>query len=282
MNAGPPADRDPQWFCSLLDTATDVYFRYALVPARRFVYLSPSVRVLTGLAPDDFYKDPALCIGLLAREDRRLLRQILRARRALALTMRLNRRGALIPIELRTVAVIRDRQIVAIEGIARLAMNGAAQSPSNRAGETSVVTLPAGSEPVQQRLASLMYEVHDLLHRVLPPADHKSHASQVLHLGSLALDLERLTVTESGASVTLTSREVLVLRYLLQRIGRVVTRQQLLTEVWGYHYTGDDRTVDVHISRLRRKLPSLRKHLLAIKHVGYRLDDERAAGIANC
>ena len=76
---------------------------------------------------------------------------------------------------------------------------------------------------------------------------------------------------------------MLVLRYLLKRPGRVVTRQQLLTDVWGYRYTGDDRTVDVHISRLRRKLPSLGNRLVAIKHVGYRLDvDAGRARIANC
>lgn len=126
-----------------------------------------------------------------------------------------------------------------------------------------------------------MYEVHDLLHRVLPPATTTQSGSQ-LKLDGLALDLERLTVTDAGIRVSLTSREVLVLRYLLQRVGRVVTRHQLLTDVWGYSYTGDDRTVDVHISRLRRKLPSLRHHLVAIKHVGYRLDSEQSAQIANC
>jgi DNA-binding response OmpR family regulator len=51
----------------------------------------------------------------------------------------------------------------------------------------------------------------------------------------------------------------------------------LLTDVWNYSYAGDDRTVDVHISRLRRKLPSLRPHLVAIKQVGYRLDGSPAA-----
>jgi DNA-binding response OmpR family regulator len=61
----------------------------------------------------------------------------------------------------------------------------------------------------------------------------------------------------------------------------VVTRQQLLTDVWGYTYLGDDRTVDVHISRLRHKLRSLGSRLIAIRHVGYRLDgdtvDQQAA-----
>jgi DNA-binding winged helix-turn-helix (wHTH) protein len=270
MTARPPIDHESDWFRPLLDSAPDVYFRYALSPARRFVYLSPSVSVLTGHPPDDFYEDPTLCVGLVAREDRRVLRQVLRARRGLSLTLRLNRNGALVPLELRTVAVVRDRKVVAIEGLVRLSVSST--SASGQSGPDA--------EPIQQRLASLMYQVHDLLHRVLPPATTPASGSQ-LKLGSLALDLERLTVTDAGTPVSLTSREVLVLRYLLQRTGRVVTRQQLLADVWGYSYTGDDRTVDVHISRLRRKLPSLKTHLVAIKHVGYRLDDEPAARIAN-
>jgi two-component system phosphate regulon response regulator PhoB len=139
----------------------------------------------------------------------------------------------------------------------------------------------AAAEPVQQRLAALMFEVHDLLHRVLPPAPPAAAGpANVLRLGDLALDLDRLTVTAAGEPVVLTTREVLVLRYLLQRSGRIVTRQQLLVDVWAYSYTGDDRTVDVHISRLRRKLPALREWLVTVKHVGYRLDgpEERQAG----
>ena len=131
-------------------------------------------------------------------------------------------------------------------------------------------------QPVQQRLAALMFEVHDLLHRVLPATEQTTagKGGRVLRLGELALDCDRLVVTESGRTVGLTSREVMVLRYLLDRPGRIVTRPQLLTDVWSYGYTGDDRTVDVHMSRLRRKLPSLRGRLVAIRHIGYRLDNE--------
>jgi transcriptional regulator len=258
------ADRDPQWFCALLDTASEVYFRYALLPTRRFEYLSPSVSGLTGRSPEDFYADAALCVGLIAREDRRVLRQLLRARRGLTTTIRILRHNALVPVELKTVTVIRNKQVVAIEGTARLS----ASAPRSNESAT---------EPMQQRLASLMYEVHDLLHKVLPPSTAASSSPNVITLGNLQLDLDRLTVTEAGRPIQLTSRETLVLRYLLQHRNRIVTRQQLLTDVWNYNYAGDDRTVDVHISRLRRKLPSLKAHLVAIKHVGYRLDELPAA-----
>src|SRR5690606_33883979 len=135
-------------------------------------------------------------------------------------------------------------------------------------------------------LASLLAEVHELLHRVMPPGSSaKGDAGtptprSVLTVGDLALDVDRLTVTEAEQPVALTTREVMVLKYLLQRPSRVVTRKQLLSDVWDYHYTGDDRTVDVHISRLRRKLPSLRGRLTALRGIGYRLDVESASEAA--
>ncbi|MGE4054662.1 MAG: winged helix-turn-helix domain-containing protein [Vicinamibacterales bacterium] len=260
-----------EWFRALLDTAPDVYFRYALIPAPGFVYLSPSVQTLTSHTSDEFLSDPSLCVTLVPRPDRRILRQVLRARRALTVTLGVLNRGASIPIELRTVPVIHRRQVVAVEGVARLLSSTSALAP------------PASSPepPTQQRLAALMYEVHDLLHRVLPPAAVAGRSERVVRVGDLAFDPERLAVTEAGAPVALTSRELLVLRYFLQRPDHVVTRTQLLEDVWGHLYTGDDRTVDVHVSRLRKKLPSLRSRLEAIKHVGYRLALESEAKIAN-
>lgn len=93
-----------------------------------------------------------------------------------------------------------------------------------------------------------------------------------IRVGDLVLDTDSLTATQSGAPATLTSRELLVLKYLLTRQGRIVTREQMLKDVWHYSYTGDHRTVDVHVSRLRKKLPSLRERFVAVKNIGYRLE----------
>jgi DNA-binding winged helix-turn-helix (wHTH) protein len=255
-----------EWFCALLDTAPDVYFRYQIEPERRVSYVSPSIEALTGRTPAEFYANADLCLGVVASGDRRLLRRVLAARRGVVLTLHVVRDGVRLPIELRTVAITRRRRLVAIEGVCRLVVAGQpAQAGTGRRDSVEV-------EPVQQRLAALMVEVHDLLHRVLPAATAPVASTRVLRAGPLALDLDRLTVSESGQPVSLTTREVMVLRYLLERTGRIVTRQQLLQDVWDYHYTGDDRTVDVHISRLRRKLPSLRAHLTAIRGIGYRVD----------
>lgn len=259
------------WFCTLLDTSREVYFRYNLAPERRFVYVSPSVEAMTGHTPDEFYANSDVCLGLIAREDRHQLRFALRGRRARHLTLRVMRHGVALPIEVRTVAVVRSRRVVAIEGVATLAIARPAGAGERRMGERRAM------EPVQQRLTALMAEVHDLLHQVLPPpgAAHVApEAPRTLTCGDLALDEDRLIVTEAGQEVAVTAREVMVLRYFLQRPGRVVERAQLLTDVWNWRYTGDDRTVDVHVSRLRRKLPSLRGRLVAIRNVGYRLDLE--------
>ena len=66
-------------------------------------------------------------------------------------------------------------------------------------------------------------------------------------------------------------KEFLLLQYLVQHRGRVLSRDLLLSDVWGYHYTGGTRTVDVHIRRLREKLPVLASAIETIKQFGYKL-----------
>lgn len=88
------------WFRTLIEAAPDVYFRYDFVPVRRFGYVSPAIKTATGYAPDDFCRDPAFCIGLVVREDRRLLRQIVRARRGLTMQLRVTARdGAVVTFD---------------------------------------------------------------------------------------------------------------------------------------------------------------------------------------
>ena len=78
--------------------------------------------------------------------------------------------------------------------------------------------------------------------------------------------------TLDGEEVRLTAKEFLLLQYLVQHRGRVLSRDLLLTDVWGYHYTGGTRTVDVHVRRLREKLPVLADAIETIKQFGYKLD----------
>ena len=98
-------------------------------------------------------------------------------------------------------------------------------------------------------------------------------ASRTLQYAGIVVDTERHIVKSNGEEVTLTAKEFLLLNYLLERRGRVVSRDTLLTDVWGYRYTGGTRTVDVHVRRLREKLPLLATALVTVKQFGYKLDD---------
>jgi two-component system alkaline phosphatase synthesis response regulator PhoP len=96
----------------------------------------------------------------------------------------------------------------------------------------------------------------------------------VLRLGAIVVDLSRHTVSNDGQDVKLTAKEFLLLQYFLEHRGRVISRDLLLGDVWGYRYTGGTRTVDVHIRRLREKLPVLVNALITVKQFGYKLVDE--------
>ena len=95
----------------------------------------------------------------------------------------------------------------------------------------------------------------------------------VLRFGSSVMDLDRHEVTEDGRMVRLTAKEFLLLHYLLDHRGRVLSRDLLLSDVWGYRYTGGTRTIDVHIRRLREKLPATGGYIVTIKQFGYKFVD---------
>ena len=95
-----------------------------------------------------------------------------------------------------------------------------------------------------------------------------------LAFGTLVMDLARHTVVDAGREVKLTAKEFMLLQYLLEHRGRVLSRDLLLGDVWGYTYTGGTRTVDVHVRRLREKLPVLVKALVTVKQFGYKLVEE--------
>ena len=89
----------------------------------------------------------------------------------------------------------------------------------------------------------------------------------------MTLDTVRHEVWVGGNEVILTAKEFGLLEQLLRNRGRVQTRDVLLNSVWGYDYHGTTRTVDVHIRRLKQKLPVLEDAILSIKTLGYKLRD---------
>jgi two-component system alkaline phosphatase synthesis response regulator PhoP len=103
----------------------------------------------------------------------------------------------------------------------------------------------------------------------------KPKAKEVRHqYAGIALDHSRHEVTYKGKSYSLPTKEFKLLEYFLDNKGRVLSRDILLNEIWGYDYFGTTRTVDVHVAHLRHKFQVLSKSLVSIKGLGYKLQEE--------
>jgi DNA-binding response OmpR family regulator len=102
-------------------------------------------------------------------------------------------------------------------------------------------------------------------------ADAPTQREAPIAIGGVVLDPAARTVTVDGAEVTFTATEFDLLEHLMRRPGRVVTRDQLLSAVWGYAAAGGTRTVDVHVAQVRRKLGDA-SPLRTVRGVGYVVD----------
>jgi len=118
----------------------------------------------------------------------------------------------------------------------------------------------------------LAARVTALLRRTQRPPAAATSAPQ--RYRSITIDAERHIVMADGEEVRLTAKEFLLLQYLMQHRGRVLSRNLLLSDVWGYSYTGGTRTVDVHVRRLREKVPFLTNAIVTVKQFGYKLVDQ--------
>lgn len=100
----------------------------------------------------------------------------------------------------------------------------------------------------------------------------KPRAQLTEQQSGLVIDVGTFTAKINGVTLDLTFKEFELLRYLNENPGQVFSREQLLSEVWGYDYFGGTRTVDVHIRRLRAKLGEHEGLIGTVRNVGYRLD----------
>ena len=103
--------------------------------------------------------------------------------------------------------------------------------------------------------------------------DAEVRTDQSITLGDLTIYPERYEVLQGEEQISLRPKEFEVLLYLVQRPGRVITRDELMNAVWGFDYIGGQRTVDVHVSSLRKKLAMKQEsaHIESIRGVGYKV-----------
>ncbi|MFC2034157.1 winged helix-turn-helix domain-containing protein [Chloroflexota bacterium] len=112
----------------------------------------------------------------------------------------------------------------------------------------------------------LVLRVKKLLHK-----STTSDSAEIIKCGNLVINIARCEVIMNGKTVDFTFREYELLKFLASNRGRVYTREALLDKVWGYDYYGGDRTVDVHIRRIRSKIEdSSHSFIETVRNIGYR------------
>ena len=161
-------------------------------------------------------------------------------------SMRADPRTSAVPIIMLTARVDETDRVVGLE-----------------VGGDDYVTKPFSPKELVARVGAVLRRSR----RERPPRS-------LLRFGLLTVDTDRHVVTCDGRDVRLTAKEFLLLRYLIEHRGRVLSRDVLLTDVWGYRYTGGTRTVDVHVRRLREKLPLLTRAIVTVKQFGYKLVED--------
>ena len=95
----------------------------------------------------------------------------------------------------------------------------------------------------------------------------------ILKSGSLEVDTQGRTVTVDGEKIDVTLKEYEILAYLMQNKNIAISRDRLLSDIWGYDFFGDDRTIDTHIKNLRSRLGSARDKISTVRGVGYKFED---------
>ena len=162
-------------------------------------------------------------------------------------TLRGDPRTAAVPIIMLTARAEESDRIVGLE-----------------LGADDYITKPFSPNEVVARVRALLRRAH------------RTSPTGLLRYGPLTVDVERHVVLIDGGEIRLTAKEFLLLQYLLEHQGRVLSRDLLLSDVWGYSYTGGTRTVDVHVRRLREKLPLMADALITVKQFGYKLTEPRS------
>lgn len=128
-------------------------------------------------------------------------------------------------------------------------------------GADDYVSKPFGMMELLARVKALLRRTEDLR-----PAQENKYT-----IGDLTVNRKRHEVFVKEKAVTLTKKEFDMLCYLMENRGMVLTRDQLLNQIWGYDFDGENRTVDVHIRTLRQKLGDCGTYIETIRGIGYKM-----------
>ncbi len=151
------------------------------------------------------------------------------------------------------------------------------KSIQEQAADLPIILIVGPEKEISEDTASVIlkhpFTIQKLTNRIKPLLP--GEGENFLSVGAIRLDLDRNRVRCLGQNTRLTPRLVVLLQALMKRPGEVIEREELFKQVWETEYTGDTRTLDVHISWLRRAIepdPTKPKLLRTIRGVGYRLD----------
>lgn len=151
--------------------------------------------------------------------------------------------------------------------------------------ETPIIMLTARSQEIDKVVGlevgaddyvTKPFSIKELLARVrahLRRASKRVADIETFRFSNVELNFKKYRASKGGRELELSAREFDILKYLIQRCGEIVTRDQLLDEVWGYTNSPISRTIDNHIAKLRRKIediPSDPQHIITVHRVGYR------------
>ena len=133
-----------------------------------------------------------------------------------------------------------------------------------------VLGLDAGADDYLAKPFGMM----ELLSRIRALLRRTQQETDTYRCGVLAVDQARHTVTVNGQEVALTQKEFEVLCLLLKNKGQVLSWERLIEDVWGYAFTGESRTVDVHVRTLRQKLGEAGAYIETVRGYGYKISRE--------
>ena len=116
----------------------------------------------------------------------------------------------------------------------------------------------------------LMARINAVLARHSAPAS--SETNKVMECGGLVIDIPGRSVTVDGEKIELTPKEYDLLFFLVENKNIALSRDKLLSDIWGYDFFGDDRTIDTHIKNLRNNLGPYRDYIVTLRGVGYKFE----------